>query len=58
MNECIEQWWNDNDRVKMKCQDLNPFHCYFIHQKSSVDCPGIEPDLHTGKPVTSSLRYK
>jgi hypothetical protein len=27
----------------MKCQDLSPFHCYFIHQKSHVDCPGIEP---------------
>jgi len=27
----------------MKCQDLNPFHCYFICQKSHVDCPAIEP---------------
>jgi hypothetical protein len=43
MNACVEHWWNDIDRVKMKCQNLNPFNCYFISQKSHVDSPWNKP---------------
>jgi len=27
----------------MKRQDISPFNCYFISQKSHMDCPGIKP---------------
>jgi len=46
-NEDDEKFiWNINgimvDRGKLKYIERNLGHCYFVHQKSFMDCPGIE----------------
>jgi len=41
MKMSMKHWWNDIKRGKPKSQDLP--HCHFIHHKSHVDCPVIQP---------------
>lgn len=40
--ECL---WNDADSVQPKYSEKNLNQCRFVHPKSNVDWPGIEPDL-------------
>lgn len=39
--KCMEQWRNSSGKPKYWEEDL--FQCRFIHCKSHVDWPGIEP---------------
>jgi hypothetical protein len=31
--------------------------CRFVHHKSNVICPGLDPGRRCGKPATNSLSY-
>jgi hypothetical protein len=39
----MEQWWNDTDRRKLKYLHINMSQYHFVHQKSHMELPGIEP---------------
>ena len=39
----VEHWCNDTDRGEVKKWEKNLFH--FVHQKSLMNWPGIEPGL-------------
>jgi hypothetical protein len=39
----MEQWWNDTDMVKLKYSEKNLSQHHFVHQKSHIEWPGIEP---------------
>ena len=41
----MEYQWNETDRGKLKCLGKNLFQCHFVHRKSHMDRPGIEPGL-------------
>ena len=43
MKMSMEYWWNDNDREKPKYSDKNLSECYFVHHKSHMAWPAIEP---------------
>ena len=35
-------------KKKIQLSEKNPSHCYFLHQKSYMDTPEIEPGLGYG----------
>jgi hypothetical protein len=39
----MEHWWNDTDRRKVKYSDKNLPQCHFVHHKSHINRPRIEP---------------
>jgi hypothetical protein len=53
----MEQQWNDNDREKSKNLEKNLFQRHFVHQKSCIDYPGVNPSLYTEKLATNCLCY-
>jgi hypothetical protein len=40
----MEHRWNEIDRGKPKYSGKNLSHCHFVHYKSHIDWPGIEPE--------------
>jgi hypothetical protein len=51
-NMNIENCWNYVGGGKLRYLEKNLSHCHFVHNKSHVDCPGIEATRtfqdHTG----------
>jgi hypothetical protein len=41
----MEHWWNDTDRGKLKYWEKNLSQYHFVHHKTHMDRPGIEPGL-------------
>ena len=41
----MEHQWNETDRGKPKYVGKNLSQCHFIHHKSHMDSPEIEPEL-------------
>jgi hypothetical protein len=39
----MEHRWNEIDRGKLKNSGKNLSQYHFVHHKSHMDCPGIEP---------------
>jgi hypothetical protein len=39
----MEHRWNEIDRGKPKNSGKNLSQCHFVHNKSNMDWPGIEP---------------
>jgi hypothetical protein len=39
----MEHWWNKIDRGKLKYSEKNLSQCRFVHHKSHLERPGIEP---------------
>jgi hypothetical protein len=40
---CMEYYWIDMDQETLKCLERNLSQCHFVHQKSHMDWPVIEP---------------
>jgi len=41
----VERWWDGPGRGKQEYWEKNMSRCQFVHQKSHIDLPGIEPGL-------------
>jgi hypothetical protein len=39
----MEHWWNNTDRGKLKYLEKILLLGQFVHHKSNIDWPGIEP---------------
>jgi hypothetical protein len=39
----MDYWWTDAVRRKLKYTEQDIFQCHFVHCKSYMDWPGIEP---------------
>ena len=45
MKMSMECWWTDNDRRKAKYSEKNLSQSHFVHHRSYMDRPGIEPGI-------------
>jgi hypothetical protein len=45
----IEQSWEDKERENPKYSEENLSTCYFVHHKSQMDYPDIEPGIRQRK---------
>jgi hypothetical protein len=50
-----ERRWND--RVKPKNSQRNLSQCHFVHHKSHMDWPGVNPGLRCERPATNRLSH-
>ena len=39
----MEHWWNETHKRTLRSAKENLSQCYFVHQKSHMNCPGIDP---------------
>jgi hypothetical protein len=39
----MEHWWKETGKSISKSAKENLSLCYFVHQKSHMNCPGIHP---------------
>jgi hypothetical protein len=44
-------------KEEQKYSERNLSHCIFVHHKSYINCPEIEPGPLHEKPVTNHLSY-
>jgi hypothetical protein len=51
----MEHRWNETDRGKPKYSGKNMSQCHFVHHKSHMDRPGIEPGGE--RPGTNRLSH-
>jgi hypothetical protein len=49
MKCAYQRGWNDPDEVKPNYSQINLFQCYFVHHKSYMEYPDIEPGLRREK---------
>jgi hypothetical protein len=45
----MERWWYDNCQGKVKQSAINLSQRQFVHHKSHMKCPGINPGLRCEK---------
>jgi hypothetical protein len=53
----MEYQWNETDRRKPKYSGKNLSQCHFVHHKSHMDSPGMEPGLRSGRPAANLLSH-
>jgi hypothetical protein len=46
----MEHCWNDTDRKTEELKEKNLAQNQFVHHKSHMDCPRIEPGFHGRRP--------
>jgi hypothetical protein len=46
----MEHQWNEIDRIKPKYSGKNLYQCQFVHHKSHMDRPGIDPEPALSEP--------
>jgi hypothetical protein len=53
----MERRWNEIDSGKPKYSEKSLSQCHFVHHKSNIDWPGIEPELTRWGPATNRLSH-
>lgn len=43
MKVSMDHWWNEADKRKQNYWEKHLSQCHFVHHRSHIGCPGIEP---------------